>query len=211
MGKGNRPLEVMCWADTLVHPVDAEDHGVALIRFESGALGQFEVSWAFRGGMDLRDEVSGTEGTIWLNHWLRTGFEMFSAGGPGGYVAEKAEAETGWLFPVGNEVRALGYVDMFADMLVALDEGRGPRETFYDGYVVNAVVDACYRSAESGRWEGVELEDWPAPPAEPISVPRRERAGDIVIKEERMPDGRRKLILRDKETGRFRQEMVGEA
>ena len=83
MGKGNRPVEVMCWADTLVHPIEAEDHAVALVRFESGAMGQFEVSWAFRGGMDLRDEVAGTEGTIWLNHFLRTGFEMFSTGGTG--------------------------------------------------------------------------------------------------------------------------------
>ena len=28
--------------------------------------------------MDLRDEVAGTHGTIWLNHFLRTGFEMFT-------------------------------------------------------------------------------------------------------------------------------------
>ena len=90
VGKGNRPLEVMCHTDTLVHPIADEDNAVALIRFESGALGQFEVSWTFRGGMDLRDEVAGTGGTIWLNHFLRTGFEMFSAGSGGGYVAEKA-------------------------------------------------------------------------------------------------------------------------
>ena len=124
VGKNNKPLEVMCWADTLVHPIDAEDHGIALIRFESGAMGQFEVSWAFRGGMDLRDEVSGSEGTIWLNHWLRTGYEMFTAVGQGGYVAEKAESDTGWLFPVGDEVAELGYRDMFLDMFNAIDEGR---------------------------------------------------------------------------------------
>ena len=66
--------------------------------------------------MDLRDEVAGTHGTIWLNHFLRTGFEMFTAGGGGGYVAEKAETSAGWLFPVGDEVSELGYVDMFSDM-----------------------------------------------------------------------------------------------
>ncbi|MCK4699365.1 MAG: Gfo/Idh/MocA family oxidoreductase, partial [Bacteroidales bacterium] len=27
IGKNIRPVEVMCWADTLVHPIDAEDHG----------------------------------------------------------------------------------------------------------------------------------------------------------------------------------------
>ena len=108
IGKDIKPVEVMCWADTLVHPVEAEDHGIALIKFENGSMGQFEVGWAFRGGMDIRDEVSGTEGTIWLNHWLRTGMEMFTSGGQGGYVAEKAETDTGWLFPVGDEVGELG-------------------------------------------------------------------------------------------------------
>ena len=127
IGKDIRPVEVMCWADTLVHPINADDNGIGLIRFANGAVGQFEVSWSFRGGMDLRDEVAGTEGTIWLNHFLRTGFEMFTSGA-GGYVAEKAEQESGWLFPVGDEVSELGYVDMFTDMFNAMEEGREPME-----------------------------------------------------------------------------------
>jgi len=203
VGKGNRPLEVVCWTDTLVHPIEADDNAIALIRFESGAIGQFEVSWTFRGGMDLRDEVAGTDGTIWLNHFLRTGFEAFTAGGEGGYVAEKAETASGWLFPVGDEVSELGYVDMFTDMFEAIDEGRSPMETFYDGYVVNAVIDACYRSAESRRWEPVELEDWRGRGVPPIARERREHDGRTVIKEEQMPDGRRKLILKDERTGEF--------
>ena len=203
IGKDNRPLEVMCWADTLVHPIEAEDNGIALIKFESGAIGQFEVSWTFRGGMDLRDEVAGTEGTLWLNHFLRTGFEAFTSGeGGGDYVAEKAETARGWLFPVGDEVSELGYVDMFADMFDAMDTGRQPMETFYDGYVVNAIIDASYRSAESGRWETVEL-DWRGTGAERITRAGRAHDGKTVIKEETMPDGRRKLILKDEETGSF--------
>ena len=203
VGKNNRPLEVMCWADTLVHPIDAEDHGIALIRFESGAMGQFEVSWAFRGGMDLRDEVSGSEGTIWLNHWLRTGFEMFTAVGQGGYVAEKAESDTGWLFPVGDEVAELGYRDMFLDMFNAIDEGREPLETFYDGYVVNAIIDACYKSAESKQWEAIEIQDWrgtmETTDAQVTQSDADERYAHL--KDERMPDGRLKRIFRDRETG----------
>ena len=158
IGKDVRPVEVVCWADTQVHPVDVEDSAVALVRYENGAIGQFEVSWTFRGGMDLRDEVSGTGGTLWLNHWLRTGFEMFTGVGQGGYVAEKAEGDTGWLFPVGDEVAELGYVDMFTDQLNALDNGTTPMETFYDGYVVNAIMDACYLSAVSKKWEPVRLD-----------------------------------------------------
>ena len=203
VGKDNRPLEVMCWTDTLVHPIEAEDNGIALIKFESGAIGQFEVSWTFRGGMDLRDEVAGTEGTIWLNHFLRTGFEAFTSGEGGDYVAEKAETGSGWLFPVGDEVDELGYVEMFTDMFDALDEGRQPMETFYDGYVVNAIIDACYRSAQSRRWEPVQLEDWRGAGVERITRARREYDGKTVIKEETMPDGRLKLILKDERTGEF--------
>ena len=46
------------------------------------------------------------------------------------------------MFPVGDEVTELGYVHMFTDMFEAIDAGTEPRETFYDGYVVNAVMDA---------------------------------------------------------------------
>ena len=45
------------------------------------------------------------------------------AEGEKGYVAEKAESETGWLFPVGDEAGALGYVESFRDMLDRLDNG----------------------------------------------------------------------------------------
>lgn len=200
VGKGNRPVEVMCWADTLVHPITAEDNAIALVRFESGAIGQFEVSWTFRGGMDLRDEVAGTEGTIWLNHFLRTGFEMFTSGAGAGYVAEKAETESGWLFPVGDEVAELGYVDMFADMFEAMEAGREPVETFYDGYVVNAVMDAALRSAQTRAWEPVDM-DWRGGTTPRIHRPERSLDGMVVIKEEHLPDGRRKLILRDPASG----------
>jgi predicted dehydrogenase len=208
VGKGNRPVEVMCTTDTLVHPIDDEDNAIALIRFESGAIGQFEVSWTFRGGMDLRDEVAGTHGTIWLNHFLRTGFEMFSAGGGGGYVAEKAETSSGWLFPVGDEASELGYVDMFSDMFDAIETGRAPRETLYDGYVVNAVMDACYRSARSRSWEAVELFDWRGGSTARIAKTPETFEGQTVIKREVLPDGRTKLILKDPASGDFTDRVV---
>jgi len=209
IGKGIRPLEVTCWADTQVHPIDAEDHAVGLVRYENGAIGQFEVSWAFRGGMDLRDEVAGTDGTVWLNHWLRTGFEMFTGIGQGGYVAEKAEGDTGWLFPVGDEIGSLGYVEMFMDMFNAVDEGRTPMETFYDGYVVNAIIDACYRAARSKRWEAVKLEDWRGGELRVEAGGMKEYdASHFLIKEETMPDGTRKVILKDKDTGEISQVIL---
>jgi predicted dehydrogenase len=209
VGKDVRPVEAVCWGATQVHPIEAEDSVVGLVRYASGAVAQFESAWTFRGGMDLRDEVSGSEGTIWLNHWLRTGFEMFSAPGSGGYVAEKAEAESGWLFPVGDETSALGYDDMFADMLDAFEAKRAQVETFYDGYVVNAIMDASYRSMETKRWEAVAVDDWRGKAdAAAAGLHAEYDARHWLIKTERMPDGRRKLILKDKETGAITQRVT---
>ena len=216
IGKDIRPVEAFCWGATQVHPIEAEDHAIGLVKYANGAIGQFEVSWTFRGGLDLRDEVSGTEGTVWLDHFLRTGFEMFTAAGQGGYVAEKAEGQKGWLFPVGDEVHELGYVHMFADMLDARDAKRAPMETFYDGYVVNAVIDACYRSMNSGRWEPIALEVWrgkeeggaeKADKGNEAAGPAEKGDTLLFLKKEKMPDGRTKVIFKDKATGRIVQKI----
>ena len=210
IGKGNRPLEVTCWADTQVHPVEVEDHAVGLVRYDNGAIGQFEVSWTFRGGMDLRDEVAGTEGTIWLNHWERTGFEMFTAVGQGGYVSEKTEGDTGWLFPVGDEIGSLGYVPMFLDMFNSMDAGVKPVEDFYDGYIVNAIMDACYKAAETKKWEPVEIQLWRGGSVSQAEVALKDYdAENFLIKEERMPNGSLKLILKNKKTGEVSQVIRG--
>jgi predicted dehydrogenase len=205
IGKDIRPIDVMCWSATQVHPIDAEDHAVGMIRYANGAMSQFEVSWTFRGGMDLRDEVMGTEGTIWLNSFLRTGFEMFTTG-KGGYVAEKAETNSGWLFPVGDEAHELGYPNMFTDMFESIERKRAPLETFYDGYVVNAVLDAAYASARTGKWEPVVLDDWRGS----VTVNENSHLVDYdnqhyLIKEEILPNGDTKHILKDKKTGSVSQ------
>jgi predicted dehydrogenase len=208
IGKDIRPVEVMCWADTLVKPIEAEDNALGWVRYENGAIGQFEVSWSFRGGMDLRDEVMGTEGTIWTNNFLRTGIEMFTAGGKKGYVAEKAETEKGWIFPVGDEVVELGYTDMFTDMFNALESKKNPRESFYDGYIVNEIMDACYRSSESKKWEPVRLKVWRGRNKTPKISSIQEYDGNyLLVKEETMPDGSIKLILKNKKTGEISQTL----
>ena len=209
IGKDIRPMEVMCWADTQVKPIDAEDHAIALIKYESGAISQVEVSWNFRGGMDLRDEVSGTEGTVRLDHWLRTGFEVFTSGRTDKYVSEKSESESGWLFPVGDEVNALGYTDMFADMLDSMENGKQPYESFYDGYVVNSIIDACYKSAETRKWEPVIIEDWRGKKGASAKVELIDFDETyFLIKKEKMPDGKMKVMLKEKNGGNIIQKII---
>jgi len=208
IGKDIKPIEVMCWADTQVKPIEAEDHAIGLVKYENGAIGQFEVSWTFRGGLDLRDEVMGTEGTIWINSFLRTGFEMFTTGKTN-YLAEKAESNSGWLFPVGDELNELGYNHMFLDMFNAFEKKTAPKETFYDGYVVNAVLDAAYRSAKSKLWEPVALETWRGK----TGVSKDSHLVDYdpehyFVKEEVTHYGAKKLILKNKASGKFIERVI---
>ncbi|HLF62899.1 MAG TPA: Gfo/Idh/MocA family oxidoreductase [Saprospiraceae bacterium] len=210
IGKDIRPMEVMCWADTQVKPIDAEDHAIGLVKYQNGAIGQFEVSWTFRGGLDLRDEVMGSEGTIWSNGFLRTGLEIFTTGAAGaGYVAEKAETDRGWLYPVGDELNELGYNHMFADMFDAIETQRSPRETFYDGYVVNAILDAAYKSARSKQWEPVQLAVWHGlNDVEKISAQPEYDADHWLVKEEVTHYGAKKVILKEKKTGKIIERVI---
>ena len=209
IGKDIKPVEVMCWADTQVKPIDAEDHAIGLVKYENGAIGQFEVSWTFRGGLDLRDEVMGTEGTIWTNSFLRTGFEMFTTGKGADYVAEKAESNSGWLFPVGDELNELGYNHMFMDMFNAMEKGTHPKETFYDGYIVNCILDAAYKSSKSKLWEPVLLDVWRGRTGVGKDSHLTEYDADhYLVKEEVTHYGAKKVILKNKKTGKIVEKIL---
>ncbi len=209
IGKDIKPIEAMCWADTQVKPIDAEDHAIALVKYENGSIAQFEVSWTFRGGLDLRDEVMGTEGTIWVNSFLRTGFEMFTTGKGADYVAEKAESNSGWLFPVGDELNELGYNHMFTEMFNCIEKGTAPRETFYDGYVVNAVLDACYKSAKSKQWEPIVLDIWRGRTGVTKDSHLVEYDSEhYLVKEEMTHYGAKKVILKNKTTGKIIERAI---
>jgi predicted dehydrogenase len=209
IGKDIKPVEVMCWADTQVKPIDAEDHAIGLVKYENGSIAQFEVSWTFRGGLDLRDEVMGTEGTIWTNNFLRTGFEMFTTGKAANYVSEKAESDKGWLFPVGDELNELGYNHMFMDMFRSLEQKRQPKETFYDGYIVNAVLDAAYKSAKTKQWEPVVLDIWRGKSGYTKDSHLQEYdAENYLVKEEVTHYGAKKVILKNKKTGKIIEKVL---
>ena len=69
-------------------------------------------------------------------------------------------------------------------------------------------MDACYRSIRSKHWEPVGLEvSRGTETAEAQSAETGTGEGLILIKEEKMPDGRTKLILKDRESGKIIQKL----
>ena len=153
-GKDVRPVEIMCWTATLHHQTKAEDNALAIIRFENGGIGHLEVSWTSRGGLDLRNEVHGTEGAIFTDVTRSTPIEAFTAA-PSGYVVEKAESDQGWVKPVPEEAFVYGYQAEMKHFVECVRDGKQPRETYEDGYIVNTIMDAAYRSSANRRWEPI--------------------------------------------------------
>ena len=88
---------------------------------------------------------------------------------------------------------------MFTDMFNAIEMGKKPSEDFYDGYVVNAIMDACYLSAKTKKWEPVELKEWRGKTeVEPLSAFVEYDENHWLVKREILPDGRKKVILKVK-------------
>jgi predicted dehydrogenase len=154
-GKDVPIRDVFAWGATLVHTekTTGEDNAVMLIRFEDDRVATCDVSWSSKGGLEGRFEVYGDAGRIVQDissSVLRAFIER-----PAGYLGEKTDADTGWVFPVPDETHVHGHDAMMQEVVGAFAAGREPRETFHDGLVVNRILDAAYRSMKSGHWEAV--------------------------------------------------------
>jgi predicted dehydrogenase len=155
-GKDNPVTEVFAWGATLAHgdKTTGEDTAVALLKFAGGQLAIVESSWIEKGGMQLRHEFVGSAGRL-VTDTSSTPVWGFVEN-PADYLVEKADAQTGWVFPVPEEARAYGFSQQMRHFTECFAAGARPAETFEDGYVVNCILDACYASMKSGQWEGVE-------------------------------------------------------
>jgi len=157
-GKENRVKDVFAWGATMVHHerTTGEDNAVLLLRLEDGRTSLTEASWTAKGGMELRNEVYGTMGRI-VTDTSSTRIRAFIQK-PAGYLMEKADADIGWVFPIPDEARVYGYQEEMRHFVECFVKGEQPRESFVDGYIVNCVLDAAYKSIQSGHWEPVHID-----------------------------------------------------
>jgi len=157
-GKEHRIKDVFAWGATMVHNdrTTGEDNAVLLLRLEDGRTSLTEASWTAKGGMELRNEIYGTMGRI-VTDTSSTRLRAFIQQ-PAGYLMEKADAEVGWVFPIPDEARVYGYHEEMRHFVDCFVKGEQPREDFIDGYIVNSVLDAAYKSMKSGHWEAVHID-----------------------------------------------------
>jgi predicted dehydrogenase len=156
---GKKPIAVLGWISRLVHSTKAEDNAMMLMRHEGSELSQVESSWVTRGGFDMRVEAYGGNGALYSTITREAGTSLFSAESStripaaGEITVEATESKKGRVFPVMSEHRTLGFVDEFKHFVSCISTGEKALETFEEGYQVNRMIDAAYRSARSDSWE----------------------------------------------------------
>ena len=157
-GKEDPVVEVMAWGDTLVHrkKTRGEDNALMVLRFSNGGIGHCELSWSTLGGLELRNEIHGTEGSLFTDVTRQTPIAAFTTK-PAGYLVEKADIDVGWTKPLPEEAFAYGYQAEMKHFVECAREGKTSRETYEDGFVVNRILDAGYQSMRSRKW--VRLKD----------------------------------------------------
>lgn len=158
-GKEDRILEVMAWGATLVHGgrTKGEDNALLVLGLESGGIAHCELSWTTKGGLDLRNEIHGSEGSIFTDVTRMTPITGFTTKAAG-YVVEKADIDFGWTKPLPEEAFTYGYQGEMKHFVECVRERRQPRETYDDGYIVNCILDAGYRSMREKSWTAVQYE-----------------------------------------------------
>ncbi|HKD10242.1 MAG TPA: Gfo/Idh/MocA family oxidoreductase [Bryobacteraceae bacterium] len=156
-GKDDPVMEVMAWGSNLVHQsrTRGEDNALLVLQMRSGGIAHCELSWTTLGGLDLRNEIHGSEGSVFTDVTRQTPISAFSKKSSG-YVVEKADIDFGWTRPLPEEAFAYGYQAEMKHFVECVRDGATPRETYEDGYAVNCVLEAGYTSMRERRWVSVD-------------------------------------------------------
>src|SRR6267154_547604 len=151
-GKDDTITEAMAWGGRLVKKhIKCEDNALLLLKFASGGIGHCELSWTTKGGLDLRNEIHGSEGSIFTDVTRGTPISAFTTRSAG-YLIEKADLDFGWTRSLPEEAFAYGYQAEMRHFVECVRESAIPRETYEDGYIVNCILDAGYQSMRSNKW-----------------------------------------------------------
>jgi predicted dehydrogenase len=159
---GKKPISVFGWASKLAHSTTGEDNALVLLKHKDSELAQAENSWVTRGGLEFHVEVYGGNGTLFVNISREAGVSLFTAqgaskiSGTGETIVETTETKKGRVFPALNEHATLGFVDEIKHFMSSLSTGEKAIETFEEGYFVNKIIGAAYRSSKSGSWEPLQ-------------------------------------------------------
>ncbi len=140
--------------------VDVDDAALALLKFESGALGTVEGSRFATGRKNYnRFEINGSKGSIVWDLERMNELELYIEEGPnsGFRTVQVTDGKHPYMHAWWPPGHIIGYEHTFThtvyDLIRAIAEQKLPSPNFEDGVRNQKVLDAIERSSASGRWE----------------------------------------------------------
>ena len=144
-------------------PVSNEDYAGALVEFENGARGTFEVCRVIQGvKCQMAFEIHGTKGAVRWDFERMNELELYSVDGPhDGFVTlQSGPAYPGHAHFNPGPAVGLGYDDLKAietfHFLQSIAASRQGEPGFGEALAVARVLSAIERSWSSDRWETIE-------------------------------------------------------
>ncbi len=139
--------------------IEAEDTGVAILRFQNGALGTIEGTTTAYPGMPARIEFHGDRGTIVLEEQRVVVWKP--ADGSPEEEWRMLRIDTGTGAGGASDPLAIGteaHRGQFVEITDALLAGRAPEVDGHEGRKALAIIRAIYESAHSGSEVAVSLD-----------------------------------------------------
>jgi UDP-N-acetyl-2-amino-2-deoxyglucuronate dehydrogenase len=139
---------------TLLHKIEAEDTAVATLEFASGALGIFHATTAAYPGYPRRVEISGTEGTVILEHDRIIGANLQNTPAAASISAALADlmasAEDENQSASSATVSDFrGHQAVLEDFLAAIRQNRASACDGLEGRRSLALIETIYRAAKT--------------------------------------------------------------
>lgn len=160
MNQGIHTADLLSWllgpvrrvsatAATALHAIEVEDTIVALVEFESGALATLEATTAAYPGYRRRVEITGTEGTVVLEHDRIVAADLRTPAGELS-AAQSSDQNASASSPIVSD--AGGHQRIFEDFIEAVRRGREPRCSGRDARRSLQLVTSIYEAAKRGTW-----------------------------------------------------------
>jgi UDP-N-acetyl-2-amino-2-deoxyglucuronate dehydrogenase len=143
-------VRVQARTATLLHKIEAEDTAVATLQFASGALGVFHATTAAYPGYPRRVEISGTEGTVILEHDRIIAVNLrnaLPAAEPAGLDDSATDENQSASSATVNDFR--GHQAVLEDFLAAIQQNRAPACNGAEGRRSVALIESIYRAAKT--------------------------------------------------------------
>jgi UDP-N-acetyl-2-amino-2-deoxyglucuronate dehydrogenase len=129
----------------LLHKIEAEDTAAAILEFASGALGIFHATTAAYPGYPRRIELTGTEGTVILEH-----DRIIAANLRNGPAAlESAALDENQSASNAAVTDSRGHQAVLEDFLQAIQQNRAPACDGLEGRRSLALIESIYRAAKT--------------------------------------------------------------